>query len=149
MNIKLAVEVASELCKRFEGCYLTPYLCPAGVATIGYGATYYSDGTAVTLKDAPITKEQAKSLLLWMVETRYLPAVIRLCPEIDTPERLAAIIDFAFNLGSGALKASTLRLKINAGHWTDVPSQLFRWNKAGGRVLRGLTNRRAAEAALI
>ena len=88
-------------------------------------------------------------MLLWMVETRYLPDVIRLCPEIDTPERLASIIDFAFNLGSGALKASTLRRKINAGHWTDVPSQLFRWNKAGGRVLRGLTNRRAAEAALI
>lgn len=149
MNIGLAVEVASELCKRFEGCYLTPYLCPAGVATIGYGATYYRDGTAVTLRDVPITKEQAKSLLLWMVETRYLPAVIRLCPEIDTPERLAAIIDFAFNLGSGALKASTLRRRINAGHWADVPSQLFRWNKAGGRVLRGLTNRRAAEAALI
>lgn len=149
MNIGLAVEVASELCKRFEGCYLTPYLCPAGVATIGYGATYYRDGTAVTLRDAPITKEQAKSLLLWMVETRYLPAVIRLCPEIDTPERLAAIIDFAFNLGSGALKASTLRRKINAGNWADVPSQLSRWNKAGGRVLRGLTIRRAAEAALI
>lgn len=149
MNIKLAVEVASELCKRFEGCYLTPYLCPAGVATIGYGATYYRDGSSVTLRDVPITAEQAKSLLLWMVETRYLPAVIRLCPEIDTPERLAAIIDFAFNLGSGALKASTLRRKINAGHWADVPNQLSRWNKAGGRVLRGLTIRRAAEAELI
>jgi len=148
MNIGLAVEVASELCKRFEGCYLTPYLCPAGVATIGYGATYYRDGAAVTLMDAPITKEQAKSLLLWMVETRYLPAVIRLCPEIDTPERLAAIIDFAFNLGSGALKASTLRRRINAGRWDDVPSQLSRWNKAGGRVLRGLTLRRSAEAQL-
>lgn len=149
MNVRLAVEIASELCKRFEGCYLTPYLCPAGVATIGVGATYYEDGTRVTLFDPPITRERAEALLLWMLRTKYLPAVIRLCPEIDTPERLAAIIDFAFNLGSGALKASTLRRRINEGRWEDVPSQLSRWNKAGGRVLRGLTNRRAAEAALI
>jgi len=149
VNVSLAIEVASELCKRFEGCYLKPYLCPAGVPTIGYGATYYMTGESVRMTDAPITNEQAKSLLLWMIETRYLPAVIKLCPEIDTPERLAAIIDFTFNLGSGALKVSTLRRKINSGNWHDVPSQLSRWNKAGGRVLRGLTNRRAAEAAFI
>ena len=57
MNIDLAIEVAAALARRFEGCYLSPYLCPAGVPTIGYGATYYEDGAAVMLRDAPITRE--------------------------------------------------------------------------------------------
>lgn len=149
MNIDLAVEVAALLARRFEGCYLRPYLCPAGVPTIGYGATYYDDGSRVTLNDPAITRERAEMLLFWMVRTRYLPQVLHLCPNIDTPDRLAAIIDFTFNLGAGALKMSTLRRRINAGQWDTVPDELAKWNKAGGRVLRGLTLRRAAEAALI
>ena len=144
-----AIEVAAALARRFEGCYLRPYLCPAGVPTIGYGATYYEDGTRVTLFDAPITRERAESLLLWMVRTRYLPVVLRLCPGIDSPERLAAIIDFTFNLGAGNLQASTLRRRINAGQWDDVPSELRKWIKGGGRVLAGLVKRREAEVALI
>lgn len=147
--IDQAVTVAAALARRFEGCYLRPYLCPAGVPTIGYGATYYEDGTRVTLFDAPITRERAESLLLWMVRTRYLPAVLRLCPGIDSPERLAAIIDFTFNLGAGNLQASTLRRRINAGQWDDVPSELRKWIKGGGRVLAGLVKRREAEVALI
>jgi len=147
--IDLAVEVAAALARRFEGCYPRPYLCPAGVPTIGYGATYYEDGTRVTLFDAPITRERAESLLLWMVRTRYLPAVIRLCPNIDDPLRLAAIIDFTFNLGAGALSASTLRRRILAERWEDVPTELRKWVKGGGKVLRGLVRRREAEAALI
>lgn len=147
--IDRAVEVAATLARRFEGCYLRPYLCPAGVPTIGYGATYYEDGARVTLRDAPITRDRAESMLVWMVRTRYLPAVVRLCPGVDSPERLAALIDFAFNLGGGALSASTVRRRVNSGRWEDVPAELRKWNKAGGRVLRGLTVRREAEAALI
>lgn len=146
--IDLAIEVAAALSRRFEGCYLLPYLCPAGVPTIGYGATYYEDGRRVTLFDAPITRERAESLLLWMVRTRYLPAVIRLCPGIDDPLRLAAIIDFTFNLGAGNLQASTLRRRINAGRWEDVPDELRKWNRGGGKVLAGLVKRREAEAVL-
>ncbi len=149
MSIDLAVQVAAALARRFEGCYLCPYLCPAGVPTIGYGATYYENGEAVTLLDATITKERAEALLLWMVRTRYLPAVLKLCPGVDSPERLAALIDFAFNLGSGALRASTLRRRVNAGAWADVPAELMKWNKAGGRVLRGLTLRCEARASLV
>ena len=147
--IDKAVPVAAALARRFEGLYLTPYLCPAGVPTIGYGATFYEDGTQVRLTDPAITKERSEALLLWMVRTRFLPAVLRLCPGVDHPDRLAALIDFAFNLGAGNLKASTLRKRVNAGDWADVPAQLRKWNKAGGRVLRGLTIRREAEAALI
>lgn len=144
-----AVDIAAALARRFEGLYLRPYLCPAGVPTIGYGATYYEDGTRVTLKDDPITKERAEALLLWMVRTKYLPPVMMLCPTLDTPGRVAAFIDFAFNLGAGNLKASTLRRKANAGEWDKVPDEFRRWNKAGGKVLSGLTKRRAAEIVLL
>ncbi|MER2538958.1 MAG: lysozyme [Azonexus sp.] len=144
----LAVEIAAALAKRFEGCRLRPYLCPAGVPTIFYGATFYQDGTRVTLHDPAGTVEQANALLLWMVRKTYLPAVLKLCPGIDTPDRLAAIIDFTFNLGSGSLKASTLRRRINAGRWSDVPHELRKWVNGGGKPLRGLVIRRAVEAKL-
>lgn len=147
--IELAVAVAAALARRFEGCYLTPYLCPAGVGTIGVGATYYEDGTSVTLLDPAITRERAEALLLWMVRTRYLPAVLRLCPGVDNPQRLAALIDFAFNLGAGQLKVSTLRRKVNAGEWGDVPAELRKWVRGGNKVLKGLVLRRQAESALI
>lgn len=149
MNIGLAVEVAAALCRRFEGFYSTPYLCPAGVPTIGFGATYYQSGYAVTLFDEPITRQQAEELLIWMVQTKYLPAVLKLCPGIDNPDRLAAIIDFTYNLGSGNLRISNLRKRINAGRWDDVPFELMKWVKGGGKFLMGLFRRRAAEADLI
>jgi len=141
--------VTLALIRRFEGLRLSPYLCSAGVPTIGYGATYYADGTRVTLTDAAISREQAETLLLWHVMQVYLPAVIRLCPGLDNPDRMASLIDFAFNLGAGNLRASTLRKRVNAGDWEAVPAELRKWNKAGGKVLRGLTIRREAEAALI
>ena len=146
-----AVAIAAALARRFEGLYLTPYLCPAGVPTIGYGATYYEDGTRVTLRDAPITRERAEALLLWMVCTVYLPAVLKLCPGVvrETPGRVAALIDWTFNLGAGMLRSSTLRKRVNAGDWDAVPAEIRKWNKAGGRVLKGLTIRREAEISVL
>lgn len=146
-----AVEITATLCAHFEGFYAAPYLCPAGVPTIGYGATHYLDGRPVTLRDPSISKDAAQRLLQRMIERTYMPGVLQACPVLaaDTPERLAAITDFAFNVGLGNLRASTLRKNINAGQWGEVPAQLMRWNKAGGRVLRGLTIRREAEAKLI
>ena len=146
--IELAILVATALAQRFEGLYLSPYLCPAGVPTIGYGATYYEDGSRVTLFDAPITRERAMELLQRMVRTVYLPTVMRLCPGIDNPSRLAALIDFTFNLGGNALKNSSLRRKVNAGMWVAVPTELRKWVMAAGKRLRGLVIRREAEAAL-
>lgn len=144
-----AVEISASLARRFEGCFLSPYLCPAGVPTIGYGATYYENGERVKMTDPAITRERANALLLWMVRTVYLPAVAKLCRGADTPQRVAALIDFAFNLGNGNLKASTLRKRVNAGEWDLVPAEFRKWNKAGGRVLRGLTIRREAEIAIL
>lgn len=148
---KLAIEIAAALCVRFEGYYSHPYLCPAGVPTIGYGATHYLDGRRVTLNDPPISKEAAYRLLLLMIERTYLPAVLTLCPGLinESANRLAAIIDWTFNLGAGNLRASTMRRRINEGAWDKVPAEILKWDKAGGRVLRGLQLRRQAEAVLV
>ena len=145
--IELAVKVAAALARMFEGLYLSPYLCPAGVPTLGYGATYYEDGTRVTLSDPAITRERAEALLLWMVRTKYLPAVIRLCPGVQDPRLLAALIDFTFNLGAGSLKSSNLRRCVNAEDWEALPDEFRKWVRGGGRVLKGLVRRREAEIA--
>lgn len=149
VDLNLATQVAEALAARFEGLRLSPYLCPAGYPTIGYGSRYYLDGSEVRLTDPAISANLARTMLRDSVRFKYLPKVVRLCPAIDTPERLAAIIDFTFNLGAGNLAASTLRRRINAGRWGDVPAELKKWNRGGGRVLKGLVARRAAEAALI
>jgi lysozyme len=139
------IAVACHLAARWEGFRAQPYLCPAGVPTIGYGFTQYADGTPVTLMDPPMAHEAAQGLLEHLIETRYLPAVRRLCPTLDTPGRLGAIADFCFNLGAGALKASTLRRKIAAGDWGAVPDELRKWTRGGGRRLNGLALRREDE----
>lgn len=149
MNLQLAVEIAARVAQHWEGLYLNPYLCPAGVPTIGYGTTYYEDGRRVKLTDASITRERAIELLVGQITSIYLPQVIALCPEIDDEEKLAAIIDFAYNLGTTNLRMSNLRRRINAGQWSDVPFELRKWVKGGGKVLRGLQLRREDEILLI
>ena len=78
MDLTLTIE----LVKRFEGFRAKPYLCPAGIATIGYGSTHYADGRPVTLADPPISKEDAHTLMEAELRHRYLPAVLRFCPSI-------------------------------------------------------------------
>lgn len=146
---QLATLTACALARRFEGLYLAPYLCPAGVPTIGYGATRYLDGRAIELTDPPISRETAEVMLRDSVVRTYLPAVRKLCPGVVDPNRLAALIDFTFNLGAGQLRASTLRKRVNAGSWDAVPTELRKWVRGGGRVLNGLVRRREAEVALV
>jgi len=145
-----AVQTARGLCLVFEGLYLKPYLCPAGVPTLGVGSTFYEDGTRVSLKDPPITRERAMELLEWEL-TRCLPKVLSLCPTLrdwgDKPT--GAILDFAFNCGTGALQASTLRRRVNADDVDAAKAELMKWTRGGGRVLPGLVKRRAAECALL
>lgn len=146
-----AVTIAATLARRFEGLYLKPYICPAGVPTIGYGATFYENGERVKLTDPAITKERAEALLLWMIRNIYMPVLFKLCPSIvlQSPKRIAAIIDFLFNLGASRLKSSTLRKRVNAGEWDLVPAELRKWTRGGGKILRGLVLRREAEIQLI
>jgi lysozyme len=144
------LELAAALCRQFEGYRSKPYLCPAGIATIGYGSTYYSDGRKVTLEDAPMDESTARALLMVELEHTYLPGVLRNCPILATDEKKCnAIVDFVYNLGIGRLQTSTLKRKINAQEWEQAQEQLMLWNKGGGKVLSGLTKRRIAECALL
>lgn len=149
-NQNEAIDLAAGLCRQFEGLRLKPYLCPAGIPTVGYGSTRYADGRAVTLKDSPITAAQAEDLLMLTLRRDYLPGVLRLSPGLaDNPRALAACVDFAYNLGLGAYAASTLRKRIDAGDWAGARSELGKWVHGGGQVLPGLVARRAAEAKLV
>lgn len=143
------IKNAIELIKHFEGFKPKPYLCPAGIPTIGYGSTRYENGVLVTLKDAPITKERAEQLMMHEVNRVCVPAILRLCPPLIKHEnKLCAIISFTYNLGTGRLRASTLRRRINQELWNEAEKELLRWNKESGKVSNGLVRRREAEAAL-
>jgi lysozyme len=133
---------AIDLAMYFEGFYAKAYYCPAGFITQGYGHLVKS------INVPPVTKEKAEELLARDLQDA-LRGTIKACPILLTvPETwLGAIVDFVFNLGVGRLQTSTLRRKINAELWEDVPEQLNRWVNGGGRRLKGLVLRRQAEAA--
>jgi lysozyme len=143
--------LAAALCRAFEGLYLSPYLCPAAVPTIGYGTTRYENGVRVTLADPPITKERAEALLYHELNTECLPRVMKLCSNLGAwgPAAVAAILDFVYNLGSGNLAASTLRKRILENDKEAAKYELGRWVRGGGKVLPGLVRRREAEAEMI
>ena len=144
------LELAAELCRKYEGYKAKPYLCPANVATIGYGSTYYADGKKVTLQDPPMDEPTARALLLVELEHTYLPGVLRNCPILATDVRKCnSIVDFAYNCGVGRLQTSTLKRKINASDWEGAKEQLMLWTKGGGKVLPGLLKRRISECALL
>ena len=145
----MRLDIAAALCKQFEGFKSKPYLCPAGIPTIGYGSTYYADGRKVTLQDEPINETTAEALLLHELQHTYLPGVLRHCPILLTDEpKCTAIVDFVYNLGIGRLQTSTLKRKINEQDWDGAKEQLALWTRGGGRVLPGLVKRRAADCAL-
>jgi len=136
--------------KKWEGCRLEAYYCPAGVPTIGYGSTRLIDGP-VRMGDK-ITQQMADEMLQNEVENLFAPGVFTLLPMAKKwrPEQQAAIVSFAYNVGLGALEESTLRKRLLAGEDANkvVIEELPRWNKAGSKVLEGLVNRRKDEVAL-
>lgn len=149
------LDAAAALCRHFEGFRSKPYLCPAGVPTIGYGSTYYADGRKVQLSDLAITEPEARALLMQELQHTYAPGVVRLCPDLLAMGMTSgqwgpfnAIVDFAYNLGVGRLQTSTLRRKINAQDWEAAQVELMKWVRGGGKVLPGLVRRRQAECAL-
>lgn len=144
-------KAAIELAKRFEGferrvkrgteITAIPYVCPAGFWTIGYGHLCAPD-------HPPISLEEGESYLALDL-VKALNATLRYCPVLATePEgRLAAIVDFTFNLGAGRLQTSTLRRRVNQRDWVAAGQELRRWVYGGGKVLPGLVTRREAEVA--
>jgi GH24 family phage-related lysozyme (muramidase) len=141
---------ALKLIKKWEGCRLEAYRCPADVPTIGYGATRLAN-RAVRMGDT-ITQQEADEMLLHEVENLFAPGVFALLALAKKwrGEQTAAIISFAYNVGLGALEESTLRKRLLAGEDATkvVIEELPRWNKAGNKVLEGLVNRRKDEVAL-
>ena len=135
------------LLKQFEGFSARPYLCPAGVPTIGYGATYYPDGKKVTLRDKPVTEADATAMLRSML-VQYENGVSRYVQVPITQGQFDALVSFAYNLGLAALKGSTLLRLVNERNYVGAAAQFSRWNKASGKVLPGLTRRREAERKL-
>lgn len=137
-----------ELIKSFEGFYAKPYLCPANVATIGYGTIRYPNGTKVTLSDVPITKETATAYLMDNLTT-YEKSVDAFCRDDINQNQFDALVSFCYNLGATNLKSSTLLKKVNANpNDPEIKFEFLKWNRGGGRVLKGLTKRREAEAKL-
>lgn len=152
--ISKALDIAADLCRRFEGFYSKPYLCPAGYPTIGYGTVYKPGGSKVTLTDEPITRDTAENWLRYELERVCLPGVLKASPILAAePEILAAMMDFTYNLGVGRYKASTLRRRINQRDWVGAQEQLMLWvNGTVQGVLRplpGLVLRRRAECDLL
>ena len=139
-----SMEISQEglsLIKKFEGCKLQSYKCAAGVWTIGYGST---NGIEEGME---ISQERADMLLLEDVEV-FEKAVNELVEVPLEQNQFDSLISWTFNLGPTNLKNSTLLKVLNNKNYDEVPTQIKRWNKAGGKVLQGLIRRREAEALL-
>jgi len=134
------------LIKQFEGCKLTAYQDSVGVWTIGYGWTQPVDGKPI--RAGMTIKQETAERLLKTGLVSYESDVSRLVKVDLTQGQFDALVSFTYNLGARSLSTSTLLRKLNAGDYAGAADELLRWNKAGGKVLNGLTRRREAERAL-
>ena len=139
-NLRLDEE-GLNLIKRWEGLRLEAYLCSANVWTIGYGHT------RTAKPGMKITEKRANELLREDVR-KFENLINRIVTVSLTQNQFNALVSWAFNVGEGAVRNSTLIRKLNSGDYDAVPTELMRWNKINGQVNRGLTNRRAAEVGL-
>jgi lysozyme len=137
-----------DLIKEFEGLSLKPYLCSAKISTIGYGNTYYPNGKKVTLNDAPITKQRAEELLVFIAD-KFASDVLKLIKSKVTQNQFNALVSFAYNVGVTNLSKSTLLRLVNINpNDGNIAKEFLKWNKANKVPLQGLTNRRIKESAL-
>lgn len=134
------------LIKQFEGCKLTAYQDSVGVWTIGYGWTQSVDGKPI--RAGMTIKQETAERLLKTGLVSYESDVSRLVKVGLTQGQFDALVSFTYNLGARSLSTSTLLRKLNAGDYAGASDEFLRWNKAGGKVLSGLTRRREAERAL-
>lgn len=144
-----------DLIKKFEGLELKPYHGAAdrpGVFTIGYGIIQYPPtymgGKSVALNDPIISEQQATDFLTYEV-TQKAQQIDLLLRDDLTPNQFGALISFAYNLGIGSLKQSTLRAKVNANpNDPTIKDEFLKWVYANGKKVSGLVTRRQAEANL-
>lgn len=130
-----------ELIKSFEGYREDAYLCPAGVWTIGWGTTK-------NVRQGQTTNpEEAENFLRRDLKI-FEAQVAELVKVALTSNQFSALVSFAYNCGAGALKSSTLLKKLNQEDYLGAAEEFLKWNKAGGKMLAGLTRRRVAERSL-
>ncbi|WP_447283406.1 lysozyme [Escherichia coli] len=134
------------LIKQFEGCKLTAYQDSVGIWTIGYGWTQPVDGKPI--RAGMTIKQETAERLLKTGLVSYESDVSRLVKVGLTQGQFDALVSFTYNLGARSLSTSTLLRKLNAEDYAGAADEFLRWNKAGGKVLNGLTRRREAERAL-
>lgn len=147
-----ASKIGIRLIKKYEGFRNFPYFCPAGIATIGWGNTFYEDGTSVKITDPPIERGRANELLKGIISI-YEDKVNVLVTSKLNQNQFDALVCFAYNQRSGAFERSTLLKRVNANpNDEDISYQFKRWNKARLNgvltVLKGLKRRRSEEAYL-
>lgn len=130
-----------------EGFSSIPYQDIVGVWTIGNGTTTYPDGRKVCSTDASCTPEQAANYLKAFVNSKALPALLKVVVPL-TQNEVDALSSFIYNLGAGAFESSTLVKKLNLGDKVGAANEFPRWNKAGGKEVTGLTTRRLKEKEL-
>jgi lysozyme len=133
--------------RKYEGLKLRAYICPAGLNTIGYGSTFYENGTRVQPGDV-ITMDRADKLLHFQVRL-FADEVRRTVKSTLNDNQLGALVSFCFNIGGAAFSRSTLARKANANpNDPTIRSEFMRWTRGGGKVLNGLVKRREEEANL-
>jgi lysozyme len=136
-----------DLIKQFEGCKLKAYKCPAGLWTISWGLTFYPDGTKVKEGDV-ITQQEAEDYFNAIVDD-FAKGVNVLVKSNVTANNFSAIVSFAFNVGMGNFRRSTLLRKVNANPKDpSIRTEFMKWTRANNVVLKGLVRRREAEAKL-
>lgn len=134
--------IDTSLIEKYEGYKAEPYLCPAGKATIGFGTTFYEDGTPVKLSDKPITVERARELVKWYCENKIQ------YPRDDLNEnQKSALCSLIYNVGQGAFNRSKCKKAIEAGDWQTAYKE-WDWVTANGRIMPGLVLRRQEEKRL-
>lgn len=135
------------ICK-FEGLSLTPYLCPAKIPTIGYGNCYYPNGKKVTMKDKAITKPEAFEMFKFIAD-KFALKVNELIKSNVNQNQFNALVSFAYNIGVDGLAKSTLLKKVNFNpEDLTIKDEFLKWNKAGGKEIKGLTIRRQTESQI-
>ncbi|CAB4127590.1 COG3772 Phage-related lysozyme (muraminidase) [uncultured Caudovirales phage] len=143
--MQMSQEGIDALLKKYEGCKLKAYRCPAGICTIGYGHTAAA-GAPPPRDGMTITQQQANDTLSRDLR-QYETAVEAMVHQPLNQHQFDVLVDFAYNAGIGNLKSSTLLKKVNAAQFDQVPAELMKWTKGGGKVLPGLVKRRQAESA--
>lgn len=148
MKITKVSEDCVLLIAKWEGFRSSPYMCPANVPTIGYGTTRYPNGEKVKLSDKDVNQNEALLFLNYDIKAFSL-SVDAMAVDTITQSQFDALVSFAYNLGSHALKNSTLLRVVNANpNNSRIAREFKKWVYAGGKILQGLISRRNEEAEL-